>query len=144
MKRLFSFLLWSLAFLFVGVGLDQLLVRVELRQPALAEIRTFYVDFRARLLHLAAGLPIADRPARKHQPLPSVLKAPSTATRSAARSPAASGGEQVKPEMTQPAAATPKSAPRYLFTDEKGGLHFADRFEDIPSAYREAAQPLAR
>ncbi|MFO7576852.1 MAG: hypothetical protein R6W66_03905 [Pelovirga sp.] len=36
------------------------------------------------------------------------------------------------------------STPRFLYVDRDGELHFADHLEQIPAAYRQTAQPLAR
>lgn len=141
---LLSFLLWSLVFLSIAVGLDQLFVRVEMRQPVLAEIRTFHVDFRTRLLHLAVQLRSTEIPATKKKELPSMPKISSTAAKSTVRPSAATGGKGEQPVTTQAAPAESAGNPRYLYTDDKGDLLFADRVEDIPADYRGAAQPLAR
>lgn len=50
MKSLGRFLLWSLVFLLILAGLDQLLVRVRLRTPVLAQGQDFYREFRGRIL----------------------------------------------------------------------------------------------
>lgn len=144
MKRLTSFLFWGLIFFLMVSGLDQLLIRVEMRKPMLVEIRTFYVDFRTRLLHLTEGLPASEIPVTKGLPWTSSPKAPSMVRTPAVHPPVASSGRQIKLETPPSPEAISGSAPRYLFTDDKGGLHFADRLEDIPAAYREAAQPFAR
>ena len=49
-------------------------------------------------------------------------------------------GQTIEVELTPPAADSPS---RYLYVDRHGILHFADRFDEIPPAYREGAQRLA-
>lgn len=144
MKLLISFLLWSLVFVLIAGGLDQLFVRVEMRQPALAEVRAFHVEFRTRLLHLVEELQNTGIPTKKKPPLPSVHKPPLSSTEPTVRPPAVKGGNAVQPESTLVAPAESGGNPRYLYADEKGDLLFADRLQDIPAAYRGASQPLAR
>jgi hypothetical protein len=145
MKRLVSFLFWSFLFLVVCVGLDQLLVRVEMPLPVLCEVRTFYVDFRTRLLELGHRLPV---------------KLGSTERKSPAAAPARPKGTPVQPKATEPALSPPEktatparpapvppadaSNPHYLYVDRQGELRFADRLEEIPLAYRKDAQQLEK
>lgn len=140
MKPLLSFLFWSLVFFLAAVGLDQFFVRVEMRRPVLVEVRTFYVDFRARLLRQMAGFPNIDVPFTQKQLLPTMPK-----NFSADDNPTvAVDGKQPKSVATLPVSVASESNPRYLYSDDKGNLLFVDRLEDIPSADRGAAQPLAR
>jgi hypothetical protein len=146
MKRLFSFLFWSFLFLVACVGLDQLLMRVAMPLPVLAEVRTFYVDFRPRLLHLAQRTTAATSPSAKKAapprlqqsvpvlPMPKAAEPPSVLPR-VKKSPAAT---------SSPAAEGEAKAPHYLYVDGKGALLFADRLEEIPPAYRKDVQRLTR
>jgi hypothetical protein len=143
MKRLVSFLFWSFLFLVVCIGLDQLLVRSEMQLPVLAEVRTFYVDFRTRLLHLAQRLPedqslskgksVPTRP-QKGTPVPPKAAEPLDAPREGKNAPAKTSLSPVSEERL----------PRYLYVDNEGALFFADRLEDVPPAYRKDAQLLKR
>ncbi len=143
MKRLFSFLFWSFLFLVVCLGLDQLLVRSEMQLPVLAEVRTFYVDFRTRLLHLAQRPPGDESPSKgksapprtqKGTPVPPITAEPPAAPRE---------GNTV-PATTRLSPASEEKHPRYLYVDDKGALLFADHLEDVPPAYRKEAQRLER
>jgi hypothetical protein len=127
MNKLTKFLLWSVVFLALLLACDQLLLRVPMRQPALATIRSFYLDFRGRLLHLGEHRPpptidqLIDREVQSPPPLPAAKRlAPAAKT------------------------AAPASGPRFLYVDGEGNLQFADRLEDIPRKYRKAARPMER
>jgi len=123
MRRLAVFLFWAVVFLAIAAGLDQLLVRVEMPLPVLAEVRTFYVDFRGRLLSLQEAAP----PARP---------APVTQARTPEAPPAKKKGG--------PAHSAAPPSPSYLYVDKGGELRFADRLEEVPAAYRKEAQRLER
>ena len=123
MNKLLKFLLWSVVFLALLLAGDQLLLRVPMRQPALASIRSFYLDFRGRLLHVSGSAPA-----------PTIDQVIDREVRSAPAKPA-------------PAASPAQVAgdePRYLYVDGEGGLQFADRLEEIPAKYRKSAKPMAR
>ena len=49
------------------------------------------------------------------------------------------------PDKPAPAVkrAPGEPEPRYLYVDKYGELHFADRLEEVPAAYRRDAQPLS-
>lgn len=138
MKRLVSFLFWTFLFLVVCLGLDQLLVRVEMPLPVLSEVRTFYVDFRTRLLQLGHRLPAKGAPAGKKAAVPPAPKAaPGVQPKRAEPVPPS-------PPERKAAPAAAESAPRYLYVDGQGELRFADRLEEVPAAYRKDAQPLEK
>jgi hypothetical protein len=143
MKRLFSFLFWSFLFLVVCLGLDQLLVRSEMQLPVLTEVRTFYVDFRTRLLHLAQRLP-EDKSPSKRKSVPSRPQKSAPIPPKAAELPATPREGNNVPATTSLAPATEESLPRYLYVDDEGTLLFADRLEDVPPVYRKDAQRLER
>lgn len=144
MKLLFSFLFWVFLFLVACVGLDQLLMRVAMPLPVLAEVRTFYVDFRTRLLHLAQRTSEATSPGGK-KAAPPRLQQSAPVLPKAAEPSSALPREKKRPTATSsPSADGEAKAPHYLYVDGKGTLLFADRLEEIPPAYRKDAQPLAR
>jgi hypothetical protein len=144
MKRLFSFLFWSFLFLVACVGLDQLLMRVAMPLPVLSEVRTFYVDFRPRLLRLAQRTPAATSPSAKKAAPPRLQQSVPVLPK-AAEPPSVLPREKKSPAATSsPSAEGEVKAPHFLYVDGKGALLFADRLEEIPPAYRKDAQRLAR
>jgi len=132
MRRLAVFLFWTIVFIALAVGTDQLLLRVEMPLPVLAEVRTFYVDFRGRLLQLREAPP-KGRPASRPAAPPSPAAAP---VRPPQPPPATKKGA--------PASSAETPSPRYLYVDRGGELRFADSLEEVPAAYREEAQRLER
>jgi len=52
MKKLLRALFWGLVFVLLLGGIDQLLVQTPFEGPLLGSVRTFYLDFRQRLLGL--------------------------------------------------------------------------------------------
>jgi len=143
MKRLASFLFWSFLFLAVCFGLDQLLVRVDMPQPVLAEVQTFYVDFRTRLLRVGHRLPVlAGEPGKKASPTPPAKVAPAGKPAVATTSP----GPAVKPapKEASPASSTASGNFHYLYVDGQGELHFADSLAEVPAAYRKEAQRMEK
>jgi hypothetical protein len=143
MKRLFSFFFWSFLFLVVCLGLDQLLVRSEMQLPVLAEVRTFYVDFRTRLLHLAQRLPEDESPSKGKSALSRPKKGTAVLPK-AAGSPASPREGNTASATTSLSPTAEERLPRYLYADDQGALLFADRLEDVPPAYRRNAQRLER
>jgi hypothetical protein len=144
MKRLSSFLFWCFLFLGVCFGLDQLLVRVEMPVPVLAEARTFYVDFRTRLVNLAQRVAEGQPPAGTEKTPPRPPKHESARSKAIELTLAASEEEEISPATTKPFSPSTEGSPRYLYVDGKGALLFSDRLEDIPAAYRKEAQFLDR
>ena len=112
MKKLFSFLLWTLIFALLLVGADQFFSRVEPQGRTWTEVRSFYLDFRQRLLNLPQSV---DTPRQ-------------------APSPAAVTADQAPPEV--------KAKARYLYVDGNGDLQFADGLEEVPLQFRKDAQKL--
>ena len=56
-------------------------------------------------------------------------KAPTTVT---------TGKKPATPAKSSP----PAKSQRYIYSDGKGGLHFADSLEEVPDKYRGQAQPM--
>jgi hypothetical protein len=149
MKRAGACLLWTLVLLLLLAGLDQLLVRVPVTSPVPLAVVTFYRDLRSRLVELAKGLTSAPAPVKPAKP------APSAPTNGAP--PASIEGvleqHQARPAIPLPlppaTSAVPKlaplvkeQAPRYIFADDQGELHFAETLAEIPEQYRERAKVL--
>lgn len=53
MKKMIRALFWGLIFVLILGGIDQLLVQTPFKGPLIGSVRTFYLDFRTRLLGLA-------------------------------------------------------------------------------------------
>jgi hypothetical protein len=141
MKRLISFFFWSFLFLVVCLGLDQLLVRVEMPLPVLTEVRTFYVDLRNRMLQLGHRLP-AKRGGVEKKASPQLKSAPAQPK---AAVPAISPQQKASaPARPRPIPTANPSNPHYVSVDGQGELRFADRLEEVPAAYRKDAQRLEK
>ncbi|AMV70780.1 hypothetical protein JCM30471_25870 [Desulfuromonas carbonis] len=134
MSKSLKFLLWALVFFGLLLATDQLLLRVPMEQPALASVRSFYLDFRGRLLRLAGHAP----PATIDQLIDQAVQHPAPVTPPARP---ATTSQPAAPAQGKPEAA---ATPRYLWVDAAGDLQFADRREDIPERYRGEARPLER
>ena len=139
MSKPLKLLLWTLVFLGLLLIADQVLLRVPMQQPALASVRGFYLDFRARLLRLAGHAPVGtiDQLIEREVQSP----APATSPVRPATTPRPAGPAVARPAVARPADA---AAPRYLWVDAAGDLQFADRLEDVPERYRGEARPLER
>ena len=82
MKKMIRALFWGLIFVLLLGGIDQLLVQTPFKGPLVGSVRTFYLDFRSRLLGLAgppepqtveqsieqeiASPPVAAQPAQRY------------------------------------------------------------------------------
>ena len=149
MKRAGAFLLWTLVLLLLLAGLDQLLVRVPVTSPVPLAVVTFYRDLRSRLVELAKGMTIAPAPVAKP-----AKPAPSAPTKGA---PPASIEGLIEQRHPRPASPLPppvapaklkyppqakEPAPRYIYADDRGELHFAETLAEIPEQFRERAKVL--
>lgn len=132
MHRLFKPLFWTLLFLLMVLGLDQLLVQVPPVHPAHAAVRSFYTDFRGRLFDLASG-------ERSAAPKALVQKVEAVIEESRKKA-APKAVAEPEPEK----AAEGKPAQRYIYSDEAGELHFVDALEEVPEKYRPRAQPMGQ
>jgi hypothetical protein len=145
MRYVFACLLWTLVFLVLLIGIDQLLVRVPFTSPAPLAVATFYRDLRSRVINLTKGMTTAPgpSPAKQTKPLPT---SPGKAV------PPASIEGVIEQHQTKPAtAATPApavrapagdAAPRYLYADDQGELHFAETLAEVPARFRAQARVL--
>jgi hypothetical protein len=147
MKRACAFLLWTLVFLLLLAGLDQLLLRVPFSSPAPLAVATFYREVRSRLIELAGGM--ASAPAKPAKPKPSapVKGAPPASiegvieqnpTRPASPPPPT----QPAPARLQRSPQVKEIVPRYIYADDRGELHFAETLAEIPEQFRERAKAL--
>jgi hypothetical protein len=115
MLKLFKYFLWVVVILSLSIGFDQLMLKLPLHTPGLKQTQQFYVDFRTRLISLFG-------PEAKSQP--DVIKA-------------------IIKKTSSPSTPVPKKAGRYLYVDSNGILQFADSLQQVPSQYRQNAQPMA-
>jgi hypothetical protein len=135
MHRLIKPIFWSFLFLIMMLIIDQFLVQVPPVHPAHAAVSNFYRDFRGRLIDLAFSEQTAapksiEAVIEKQQKKPK--PAPQKTTKAAQ--------EQAKPESQSQAV----NSQRYLYSDGKGELHFADSLDEVPDKYRALAQPMGK
>ncbi len=126
MKRLFTASFWGFLFLGLLLATDQLLLRIELPSSSYTALRTFYVDFRQRLI---------DGPGDEKTTInsPVVTKKPQSP-------PPVSVRESLPTTFPEPTSS--KASGGYFYADEHGELLFVDRLDDVPEEYRDQAQPL--
>ncbi len=115
MLKLLKYFLWVMVILSLAVGFDQLMVKLPLHAPGLKQTQLFYLDFRTRLTGLAK---------KDSSPPSDAIEA------------------MIEKTAKTPARPTNKSS-RYLYVDGSGTLQFADSLQQVPSRYRQDAQPLA-
>jgi hypothetical protein len=132
MNRLIKMIFWTFLFLIMMLAIDQFLVQVPPVNPAHAAIRNFYRDFRSRMIDLVFG---------EEKTEPASIEAvidEQGKTRKAALPASAKDTEQSKP------AAKPQAQAhrRYIYSDARGELQFADSLEEVPKAFRGQAQPM--
>lgn len=133
MYRLIKPIFWTFLFLAMMLVIDQLLVQVPPVHPAHAAVSNFYQDFRSRLIDLTFGEKksapesveaVIEKQQKKEKASPQKVKEPDQ--------------KQTKP-TEKPQA---KESQRYIYSDSKGELHFADSLDEVPEEYRKLAQPM--
>jgi hypothetical protein len=132
MRRLIKPIFWTLLFLVMLLVIDQFFVQVPPVHPAHEAVSNFYKDFRGRLIDLTFGDKKAEPESveaviEKQQA--AEKKAPTTVT------------TDKKPATPAKSNSAAKSQ-RYIYSDGKGELHFADSLEEVPDKYRGQAQPM--
>ncbi len=123
MKNFSRFLLWTLVFALLLLGIDQLLLHMRLDLPVYRETRSFYLDLRGRLLGTGPS-----RPRSVEEVIESTDEPPAT-------HPRPQGTRETTPSDT---------GPGYLYVDREGNLNFADTLADVPARYRSEAQKMTR
>ncbi len=135
MKKLLSILLWTLVFLLLLAGLDQLLLRVPARHPAHVAVATFYRDLRSRVVELFG-----------REPVPATVTPAKTGS-AKAKEPAGNIETLIEQRRVLPPAAPSGAAGaptlRYVYADEEGTIQFAETLAEIPAPYRDKARRLA-
>ena len=133
MHRLIKPIFWTFLFLVMMIVIDQVLVQVPPIHPAHTAVRNFYQDFRSRLTDFTFG---------EKKATPKSIEAV-----------IANQQKETVPKKTEPtkgqqaeATAAPKAqkGQRYIYSDGKGELHFADSLDDVPDGYRGLAQPMGK
>ena len=149
MKRTGAFLLWTLVSLLLLAGLDQLLMRVPVTSPAPLAVATFYRDLRSRLVELVKGMvsaPAPVKPAKPASPAPAKGVPPASVEGAIEQHQARPASPLPPPPATAAklklAPQVKDAAPRYIFADDQGELHFAETLAEIPEQYRERAKVL--
>ncbi len=115
MLKLLKYFLWLVVLTSLILGFDQVMLRVPLDAPGLKQTQRFYVEFRTRLGSLV-----------KSERVPEPISI-----------------DAVIEKTADVPMASAKKSNRYLYVDRSGTLQFADKLEDVPSQYRQEAQPLA-
>jgi hypothetical protein len=133
MHRLIKPIFWTFLFLVMMLVIDQLLVQVPHVHPAHAAVSNFYRDFRSRLTDLAFG---------ERKAAPKSIEAVISKQQKGVEPKKA---EESRAEQTETTAAQQaKKSQRYIYSDGKGELHFADSLDDVPDKYRGLAQPMGK
>ncbi len=133
MYRLIKPIFWTFLFLVMMLVIDQILVQVPPIHPAHAAVSNFYQDFRSRLTDLAFG---------EKKATPKSIEAVIAKQQ---KENAPQKTEQTKePQAEATAAPQTQKGQRYIYSDGKGELHFADSLDDVPDEYRGLAQPMGK
>ena len=135
MHRLIKPIFWGFLFLIMMLVIDQFLVQVPPVHPAHAAVTNFYRDFRGRLIDLAFN----DRKAAPKS-IEAVIEKQQKSPKPALK--------QTTKKVQEPVNSAGKSqaekSQRYLYSDGKGQLHFADSLSEVPDEYRGLAQPMEK
>ena len=133
MYRLIKPIFWTFLFLVMMLVIDQILVQVPPVHPAHAAVRNFYQDFRSRLTDLNFG---------EKKATPKSIEAVIAKQQ---KETAPKKTAQTKEQQTEATAAPQtQKAQRYIYSDGKGELNFADSLDDVPDEYRGLAQPMGK
>lgn len=135
MHRLIKPIFWGFLFLIMMLVIDQFLVQVPPVHPAHAAVTTFYRDFRGRLI----GLAFNERKAAPKS-IEAIIEKQQQSPKSAPQKTTKTVQKQAKP-ASNPLA---EKSQRYLYSDGKGQLHFADSLSEVPDEYRALAQPMGK
>ncbi len=133
MYRLIKPIFWTFLFLVMMLVIDQVLVQVPPVHPAHAAVRNFYQDFRSRITDLTFG---------EKKATPKSIEAVIAKQQKETAPKKTAQTEEQRTEAT--AAPQTQKAQRYIYSDGKGELHFADSLDDVPDEYRGLAQPMGK
>ena len=135
MRKLIKPIFWTFLFLAMMLAIDQFFVQVPPMHPSHGAVADFYLDFRGRLIDLSFG-------EKKKSPksIEAVIDKQQKNKEGAQPQNKANVKKTPPPE---PKTSTPKTQ-RYVYSDGKGELHFAESLEEVPEEYRAQAQPMSR
>ncbi len=128
MGKSFKWLFWTILFLLALLAIDQFFVKVPPVHGTHAALSEFYLDFRQRLLGMAIGDQAVVNSRSIHIP-----GERNTIEKVIDQSGETSTAEGRGNHKTQ----------RFVYSDEQGNLQFAESLKEVPSEYRETAQPMA-
>lgn len=135
MHRLIKPLIWTILFLVMMLVIDQLLVQVPPVHPAHAAVSNFYRDFRSRMIDL-----VFNEKKAAPQSIEAVIeKEQSKQDPKLQKSKPSDHGQTLPGNSTQM-----NKSQRYVYSDSKGELQFADSLDEVPVKYRAQAQPMAK
>jgi len=134
MHRLIKPLFWTFLFLGMLLVVDLFFVQVPPIHPAHEAVSSFYKDFRGRLIDLTIG--------EKKTELKSVEAI--IEKQQAAEKKTATAGRADNKQATPAKRTPPAKSQRYIYSDGKGELFFADSLEEVPDKYRGQAQPMGQ
>lgn len=135
-KKIFSIALWGTIFLVALIGVDRFLIGTTVKLPLLADVQSFYLDFRGRL---ATMVGLGDAIGELIEPPADPLKGSQQAVKQAT----AKVVSQVKGTVASVTGTASKSDElRYLYVDGQGQLNFTASFADIPEEFRQSAELL--
>ena len=135
MRRLIKPIFWTFLFLIMLLVIDQFFVQVPPVHPAHEAISNFYRDFRGRLIDLTLG---------EKQAEPKSVEAVIEKQQAAENKVATKVEETDKKQALPTQNTSPEKSQRYIYSDGKGELHFADSLEEVPDKYRGQAQPMGK
>lgn len=118
MNRTSKAIIWTVIFVVLLLATDQFMLRVEFSQPQMQVARSFYLDFRQRLIALGG------------QSEPDSVEAVIESTR-----------PETTPDVVRRRNAG--DSPRYLYLATDGTIQFADSIEEIPDELRDGAERLS-
>ena len=135
MRRLIKPIFWTFLFLVMMLAIDQFFVQVPPIHPAHAAVSNFYRDFRGRLFDLAFG-------ERKAEPksIEAIIDKQQQNQKDVKIGAVKKADKKAEPSGKPQA----KKTQRYIYSDGKGELHFADSLDEVPDKYRGQAQPIGQ
>ena len=134
MRKLIKPIFWTVLFLIIILVIDQFFVQVPPVHPAHKAVTDFYRDFRSRVIDLALD---------EKKQTPKSIEAVIDKSQSKKDDPSKS---KISTEKTADPTnkESVKKTQRYIYSDGKGELHFAESLDEVPDEYRAQAQPMSR
>ncbi|MEN8686796.1 MAG: hypothetical protein AB1Z51_03325 [Desulfuromonadales bacterium] len=134
MRRLIKPIFWTALFLLMLLVIDQFFVQVPPIHPAHQAVSNFYKDFRGRLI----GLTFGEKQIEPESVEAVIENQQSAKGKTTAKNAGTPDNKPARAAKDRP----PEPAQRYIYSDGKGELHFADSLEEVPDKYRGQAQPM--